>query len=93
MAHRLLVLFVFTRFCCLCVVATCPAMTNALSNYMTSYVDGSDGPRIRVLDVGGGIQFLRMKTSTYPDYNANPMYHEIYNSVYEDDKLAYQSIL
>jgi hypothetical protein len=79
------VLFVITMFCSLCVVTTCPAITNALSNYMTSYVDGSDGPGIRVLDEVGQIQYLRMRTFTYPDYNANPMYQDIYNAVYGYD--------
>jgi transglutaminase-like putative cysteine protease len=59
----------------------CLAETNAMSNEITSYVDGEDWV-MTLLQEQGEVRYYMIATWRYPDYNANPMYQDIQNFVY-----------
>lgn len=56
-------------FCCPC---HCPAETHILSNRMTTYIDGFDQYGIRFHDVGGGIDWVCVRTFDYVTFSGDP---------------------
>ena len=58
------------------------ASTNVVTGMFYTHVSGEDIYGYNVVDMGGGIQYLKLKTFRYPDYYANPMHQDIQGFAY-----------
>lgn len=61
------------------------ASTNVVTGMFYTQVSGEDIYGINVVDKGGGIYYLELKTFRYPDYYANPMHQDIQGFAYHYD--------